>query len=89
MAEVEVDQQCGTVRGLRSVAAHDVGWAVYSLGLKGQIERAVAMGVGLALKEEFHPGEPNGFKQYRIATACEVPEVVTVLLTFTLSGLVG
>ncbi len=38
VAEVEVDQEEGEVRVLRIVAAHDVGRAVFPLGLKGQIE---------------------------------------------------
>jgi CO/xanthine dehydrogenase Mo-binding subunit/aerobic-type carbon monoxide dehydrogenase small subunit (CoxS/CutS family) len=80
LAEVEVDLQRGTVRVLRIVAAHDVGRAVYPLGLKGQIEGAVSMGIGLALKEEFDPGTTIGFKQYRIPTARDVPEVVTLLV---------
>jgi CO/xanthine dehydrogenase Mo-binding subunit len=77
LAEVEVDTQRGHVRVLRVVAAHDVGRAVYPQGLKGQIEGAVSMGIGFALKEEFHPGETTGFEQYRIPTARDMPEVVT------------
>jgi len=80
MAEVEVDTLKGTVRVLRVVAAHDVGRVIFAQGLKGQIEGAVSMGVGLALKEEFHPGETTGFKQYRIPTMRETPEVVTLMV---------
>ena len=35
---------------------------------------------GFALKEEFRPGETIGFKQYRIITAREVPEVAIKLV---------
>ncbi|MFQ5880757.1 MAG: xanthine dehydrogenase family protein molybdopterin-binding subunit, partial [Dehalococcoidia bacterium] len=80
LAEVEVDLERGVVRVLRVVAAHDVGRAVYPQGVKGQIEGAVVMGLGLALKEEFRPGGTTGFKQYRIPTARESPEVVTLLV---------
>jgi len=76
MAEVEVDTKEGTVRVLRVVAAHDVGRVVYPQGLKGQIEGAVSMGMGFALSEQFVPGETTGFKQYRIPSARETPEVV-------------
>ena len=38
------------------------------------------MGLGYALKEEFRPGETRGFKEYRIPTAREVPEVVIHLV---------
>ncbi len=79
MAEVEVDLS-GEVRVIRLVAAHDVGRAVFPLGLKGQIEGSVAMGLGFALKEEFRPGETLGFKQYRIPNTRDMPEVVTLLV---------
>jgi CO/xanthine dehydrogenase Mo-binding subunit len=80
MAEVEVDIERGSVRVLRVVAAHDVGRTIHPAGLKGQIEGAVAMGLGLALKEEYLPGETIGFKQYRIPTARDTPEVVMVVV---------
>jgi CO/xanthine dehydrogenase Mo-binding subunit/aerobic-type carbon monoxide dehydrogenase small subunit (CoxS/CutS family) len=80
VAEVEVDARRGTVRVLRVAAAHDVGRAIYPRGLKGQIEGAVSMGIGYALKEEFHPGETTGFEQYRIPTAREMPEIMTLLV---------
>jgi CO/xanthine dehydrogenase Mo-binding subunit/aerobic-type carbon monoxide dehydrogenase small subunit (CoxS/CutS family) len=80
MAEVEVDTLKGTVRVLRVVAAHDVGRVIFPQGLKGQIEGAVSMGMGFALKEEFHPGVTTGFKQYRIPTLRETPEVVTLMV---------
>jgi CO/xanthine dehydrogenase Mo-binding subunit len=38
------------------------------------------MGLGYALKEDFRPGETLGFKEYRIPTAREVPEVVIHLV---------
>ena len=80
MAEVEVDMQQGEVRVLRVVAAHDVGRVVYPQGLKGQIDGAVSMGLGFALKEEFRPGETTGFKQYRIPTSRDTPEVVPLMV---------
>ena len=80
VAEVEVDSRRGTVRVLRVVAAHDVGRVIYPQGLKGQIEGAVSMGMGYALKEEFRPGETTGFEQYRIPTARETPEIVPLMV---------
>ena len=80
MAEVEVDMEQGAVRVLRVVAAHDVGRVIYAQGLKGQIEGAVSMGMGFALKEEFHPGETTGFKQYRLPTARETPEIISLMV---------
>lgn len=83
MAEVEVDTKEGTVRVLRVVAAHDVGRVIYALGLKGQIEGAVSMGLGFALKEAFHPGETTGFKQYRIPTTRDTPDIVPLMVEMT------
>ena len=80
MAEVEVDTKEGSVRVLRVVAAHDVGRVIYPQGLRGQIEGAVSMGMGFALKEEFVPGETTGFKQYRIPNARETPEIVPLMV---------
>jgi CO/xanthine dehydrogenase Mo-binding subunit/aerobic-type carbon monoxide dehydrogenase small subunit (CoxS/CutS family) len=80
VTEVEVDMRRGTVRVLRVIAAHDVGRAIFHQGLKGQIEGAVSMGMGFALKEEFRPGETTGFEQYRIPTAREMPEIITLLV---------
>jgi len=80
MAEVEVDSKEGTVKVLRVVAAHDVGRVIYPLGLRGQIEGAVSMGMGFALKEKFVPGETTGFKQYQIPNARETPEIVPLMV---------
>ena len=80
VAEVEVDLRSGEVKVLRVVAAHDVGRVIYPLGLKGQIEGAVSMGLGYALKEEFIPGETASFKQYRIPNARETPEVIALMV---------
>ena len=80
MAEVEVDMEKGAVRVLRVVAAHDVGRVIFAQGLKGQIEGAVSMGLGFALREEFLPGETTGFKQYRLPTARETPEVISLMV---------
>jgi aldehyde oxidoreductase len=57
MAEVEVDVELGTVRVLKVTAAHDVGRAINPTLIEGQIEGGVAQGLGMALMEEFFPGQ--------------------------------
>src|SRR3970040_1318464 len=52
-AEVEVNTLTGEVRVLRVIAANDVGTAVNPLGLQGQVEGGVMMGLGNELTEEF------------------------------------
>jgi xanthine dehydrogenase molybdenum-binding subunit len=52
-AEVEVNTITGEVRVLNVIAANDVGMAVNPLGLQGQVEGGVMMGIGHCLTEEF------------------------------------
>ena len=52
-AEVEVNTRTGEVNVLRIVVANDVGFPVNPLGLRGQIEGGVMMGIGHALTENF------------------------------------
>lgn len=52
-AEVQVDLDTGEVEVLRMVVADDVGKAINPLGLQGQVEGGVIMGIGHALTEEF------------------------------------
>jgi len=80
MAEISVDSETGTVRVLRVVAAHDVGKAVNPTLLEGQIEGAVAQGVGLALMEKFHPGVNNNLHDYLIPTVHDVPQVKSIFV---------
>lgn len=50
---VEVDEETGDVKVLRVYAANDVGKAVNPRLVEGQIEGGVAMGIGMALTENF------------------------------------
>lgn len=52
-AEVEVNRVTGEVKVLNVIAANDVGMAVNPLGLQGQVEGGVMMGLGHCLTEEF------------------------------------
>ncbi len=77
--EVEVDLDSGQVRVLRYLAAHDVGQAINPQSVEGQIEGAVAMGLGYALSERivFEDGQnlTGSFAQYLIPTAVELPTI--------------
>jgi CO/xanthine dehydrogenase Mo-binding subunit len=80
MAEVTVDCQTGRVRVVKVVAAHDVGKMVNPTLLEGQVEGAVAQGVGLALMEKYHPGRYNNLHDYLIPTVYDVPEVQSIFI---------
>ena len=80
LAEVEVDTHTGTTRVLRVTAAHDVGRMVNPSLLEGQVEGAVAQGIGLALMEKFVPGVTLGFRDYPLPTSLDMPRVDTILV---------
>ncbi|KAA0274320.1 MAG: xanthine dehydrogenase family protein molybdopterin-binding subunit, partial [Acidobacteria bacterium] len=82
--DVEVDLDTGQVRVLRYVAGHDVGRAINPVSVEGQIEGAVAMGLGYALSERLVFEEAQNlsttFSQYLIPTAAELPAIESVVL---------
>jgi len=82
--DVEVDLDTGQVRVLGYVAGHDVGQAINPQSVEGQIEGAVAMGLGYALSERVVFEEAQNltatFAQYLIPTAVEVPAIESVVV---------
>jgi xanthine dehydrogenase molybdenum-binding subunit len=77
---VRVDPETGKVKVLKFVAVHDVGKVINRLGLEGQIEGAIAQGLGYALSEELriaggHVRNPS-FLDYKILNAVDLPEDV-------------
>ena len=83
-AEVEVNKLTGEVRVLRVVSANDVGMAVNPLGLQGQVEGGVMMGLGNALTEEFIV--ENGYvvtdhlARYRVPGIMLTPEITSIIV---------
>lgn len=75
MTEVEIEEPTGTCRVKKVKAAHDVGRGINPRGIKGQIYGGIAMGIGLALMEEFIPGRTTSFDTYYIPTSMDMPEV--------------
>jgi putative selenate reductase molybdopterin-binding subunit len=83
--EVEVDTETGLVRVLKVVEAVDCGQVVNPKMAEGQVEGAAIQSVGYALYERM-PFDAKGrqefrsFRDYTIATASDVPEIVTILV---------
>jgi xanthine dehydrogenase molybdenum-binding subunit len=79
VAEVEVDTETGVVRPIKITTAHDAGRVLNQLGIEGQVEGGVAMGLGYGLTEELRVREGRitnaDFRDYRLMTAPEMPEV--------------
>ena len=75
MTEVQVAENTGECRVKKVWAAHDVGRGVNPQMIKGQIYGGVAMGIGLALMEEFIPGKTVSLDTYYIPTAMDVPGI--------------
>ncbi len=83
-AEVEVDTRTGEVKVLRMVVANDVGTAINPLGLKGQIEGGLIMGIGHALTENFMVKEgqvvTDRLASYRTPSITFTPEITSFVV---------
>lgn len=80
LAEVLVDMETGQVEVTRMVAVHDVGRAINPRDASGQIEGAMMMGLGAALREEYLPGQTTGFTDYVLPMIGALPEVEVKLV---------
>lgn len=79
-ALVEVDNASGQVKVKEVAAAHDVGRAINQRAVLGQICGGVAMGVGMALMEEYHTGSSDNLQSYHIPTAVDAPKVTPLIV---------
>ncbi len=75
--QVEVDRETGQVKVLQYAAASDCGTVINPVGAEGQVEGALAQGLGYALIEglrfdEGRPLNPN-FSDYRIPSMRDMP----------------
>ena len=84
-AEVEVDRVTGRVRLLDYVAVHDIGQAINTGFVQGQIQGSVQMGIGMALCEEIALDDKGRvttgrFSRYTVANAPEMPAIRVALI---------
>jgi len=75
--EVEVDTETGQVAVINASVAHDIGKTINPVGLEGQIEGGVVMGLGYALFEESEIEEGRvinpTFADYHLPTSLDAP----------------
>ena len=93
-AQVEVNQITGEVKVLNVIAANDVGMAVNPLGLQGQVEGGVMMGLGHCLTEEFIVKDghvvTDYLARYRMPGIMLTPEIKAIIVEHpTLEGPYG
>lgn len=81
LAQVEVNKETGDVKVLDYVAVHDVGRVINRLGVEGQLEGGIQMGIGYALREKMTfdsvTGQlkENNLKKYQMYKAHEMPSI--------------
>jgi isoquinoline 1-oxidoreductase len=84
MAEVQVDEQDGSVQVRRVVCAQDMGLAINPEGARIQMEGCISMGLGYALTEEIHfqGGEilDRNFDTYALPRFSWLPQIETILI---------
>jgi len=83
-AEVEVNKFTGEVTVLNVISANDVGMAINPLGLQGQIEGGVMMGIGHCLTEEFILEDgvvvTDRLARYRIPGIMLTPKITSIIV---------
>ncbi len=83
-AEVEVNTLTGEVKVVQVISANDVGRAINPLGLQGQVEGGIVMGVGHALLENFITRDgyvvTDRMARYRIPSIVHTPAITSIVV---------
>jgi CO/xanthine dehydrogenase Mo-binding subunit/aerobic-type carbon monoxide dehydrogenase small subunit (CoxS/CutS family) len=83
-AEVSVDTRTGEVTVNQVIASNDVGRCLNPLGMQGQVEGGVMMGIGGALMENFITDNgvifTDRMARYRIPSILHTPEIVSFVV---------
>jgi xanthine dehydrogenase YagR molybdenum-binding subunit len=85
-AEVSVDTETGVIHVERVVAVHDCGRVINPLAMQSQVNGGILHGLSWALYEERLLDPATGLllngnlEQYKIAGACETPDIEVVIL---------
>lgn len=83
--KVRVDTETGEVKLLDYAAVHDVGRAINPLGVEGQIEGAIMMGLGYATSEEMTLDSKGrvrntSFRTYKMSRASQMADRLQIKL---------
>ena len=82
--EVAVDTETGEIDLLKCAACHDVGRAINSAAVRGQIAGGTHQGLGYALMEEFTLKDGRvvtpSFAEYLIPTSADYPATDVIIL---------
>ncbi len=83
--DVEVDPDTGKVRILRCTIAQDVGRALHPSYVEGQMQGAMAQGIGWALSEEYFYDQKgvlrnSGLLDYRMPTCLDLPMIEALIV---------
>jgi xanthine dehydrogenase molybdenum-binding subunit len=83
--DVEVDPDTAKVRILRCTIAQDAGRALHPGYVEGQMQGAMAQGIGWALNEEYSYDQKgilrnSGFLDYRMPTCLDLPMIETIIV---------
>ena len=85
IVDVEIDPDTGKVTILRYTALQDAGKAIHPSYVEGQIQGAVAQGIGWALNEEYFVNDKghmmnSSFLDYRMPVSLDLPMIDTVIV---------
>lgn len=85
IADVEVDPETGKVDVIRYTIVQDAGKAIHPSYVEGQMQGAVAQGIGWALWEEYWYDRRGRLRNaslldYRIPTTLDVPNIETIIV---------
>ena len=84
--EVEVDTRTGQIEVKQVTAVHEIGRAVYPIGVEGQIEGGIQQGLGHTLSEELVVDPQTGkilnagFVDYKMPLCVDMPPIKTIIL---------
>jgi CO/xanthine dehydrogenase Mo-binding subunit len=83
--DVEVDRETGKVRILRCTIVQDVGRALHPSYVEGQMQGAMAQGIGWALSEEYFYDQHgilrnSGLLDYRMPTCLDLPMIEALIV---------